>query len=160
MEVAAQRLSEDEVRAVIDHTFQRFIEDVQKRSGASIRYHHREALTQIELPEIIIDATFTLELEHLDQWNKIEEMCGPEGSRRPYIQVFELMHYWPYRSLYEVVGHRISVRPTLGVHPSYAHYKPGVAEIAHLSVAFRIKRTRSEIPKQRQNPPSRPRKWV
>lgn len=144
------------LKTAMGHAFQKFSEDCREASNARVLYHHCEAPRIFDASNMLVDATFTLEIERVEQWHPIERMVGPEGAGRPYMAVLQIIHYYPFTTVYDVTGQRISVSPISGgVWASGSQAGP-----VHLSVAFTIRCNRSSVPRKLLGLPSRPRKWV
>lgn len=154
MEVDLTKAQLEMRNAAMGHAFQLFAEEVRAATEIMTLLHcHSPRI--IDANNIITDATFTLNLQNDEQWAEIDKMIGPEGGGRPYIRVFELIHFYPYRSIFEVHGQRISVSP-IPLRGTLSHQPPPV----HLTVAFSIRTVNSPTLKRLLTLPSRPRKWV
>jgi len=119
------------LETAMKHTFALFVEDLQD-IGSLAKLARSNVPVVLSPTEMDVDATFLIETAG-EEWERISDLIGPKGSRRPYVRQFKLIHYYPYQTLHEVKGYRISVSPLT--------QKFGVAITSRLSMCFRIMRT-------------------
>lgn len=139
------------IHHVLGVTFEEFRAKVQEISLCKTIFieHHEPKLIETEPFTICSDALFAVAIQRDENWWPIEQMIGTHGSRRPYMNTINLIHYYPFTSIYEVRGYRLSVGP-----------QNRRSEPVTLFVEFLIERTRSSAPKRLLTRLSRTPKWV